>query len=75
MIFEDPATAYVERIIDLHHEIFFYLIVLSVFGIWFLIKINFLFKFQIILVLINSSKIKKSMILKYFLTYLLLVIS
>jgi RNA polymerase sigma factor (sigma-70 family) len=30
IFFQEPATTYMERIIDLHHEIFFYLIILSV---------------------------------------------
>jgi heme/copper-type cytochrome/quinol oxidase subunit 2 len=32
-----------ERIIDLHHEIFFYLIILSVLVFWFLVRIHWLF--------------------------------
>ena len=42
--FNDPATVFMERIIDFHHEIFFYLIILSVLVFWFLFRINFLFK-------------------------------
>lgn len=42
--FNDPATVFMERIIDLHHEIFFYLIVLAFLVLWFLVRINFLFK-------------------------------
>ena len=30
IFFQEPATTYMERIIDLHHEIFFFLIILSV---------------------------------------------
>ena len=29
IFFNDPATTFMERIIELHHEIFFYLIILS----------------------------------------------
>ena len=42
--FATPATAYMEAIVDLHHEICTYLIVLSVLVFWFLVRINFFFK-------------------------------
>ncbi len=43
IFFQEPATTYMERIIDLHHEIFFYLIILSVLVFWFLVRIHWLF--------------------------------
>jgi cytochrome c oxidase subunit 2 len=46
-----------ERIIDLHHEIFFYLIILSVLVLWFLVRINFLFKSEVEIQPIKASKI------------------
>jgi len=55
--FQTPVTSYMERIIDLHHEIFFYLIILSVFVLWFLIRINFLFKNEITIVPVRPSRI------------------
>ena len=55
--FQEPATAYMERIIDLHHEIFFYLIILSVLVLWFLVRINFLFKSEVEIQPIKASKI------------------
>ena len=48
--FQDPATTFMERIINLHHEIMFYLIILSVLVFWFLVRINFFF--------INTSNIR-----------------
>jgi len=57
ILFQDPVTSYMERIIDLHHEIFFYLIILSIFVLWFLIRINFLFKYEITLVPVRPSRV------------------
>ena len=62
--FQEPATAYMERIIDLHHDIFFYLIILSVFVLWFLVRINFLFKSEITIKPIKASKITHNTMLE-----------
>jgi len=43
IFFQEPATIYMERIIDLHHEIFFYLIILSVLVLWFLVRIHWFY--------------------------------
>ena len=43
IFFQQPATTYMERIIDLHHEIFFYLIILSVLVLWFLVRIHWFY--------------------------------
>ena len=43
IFFQEPATTYMERIIDLHHEIFFYLIILSVLVLWFLVRIHWFY--------------------------------
>ena len=43
IFFQEPATTYMERIIDLHHEIFFYLIILSVIVLWFLVRIHWFY--------------------------------
>jgi heme/copper-type cytochrome/quinol oxidase subunit 2 len=53
-----------ERIIDLHHDIFFYLIILSVFVLWFLIRINFLFKSEVSIKPVKASKITHNTILE-----------
>ena len=42
--FLEPPVDYMERIINLHHDIMFYLIILSVVVFWFLVDINFFFK-------------------------------
>jgi len=45
IFFNDPATHYMDKVIELHHEIFFYLIILSFLIFWLLVRINFfLFK-------------------------------
>lgn len=44
IFFNDPATTFMERIIELHHEIFFYLIILSFLVFWLLFRINYLCK-------------------------------
>ena len=48
--FQNPDENFMERIINLHHEIMFYLIILSVLVFWFLVRINFFF--------INTSNIR-----------------
>ena len=42
--FLEPPVDYMERIINLHHDIMYYLIILSVVVFWFLVKINFFFE-------------------------------
>ena len=44
IFFNDPATTFMERIIELHHEIFFYLIILFFIVFWLLVRVNYLFK-------------------------------
>ena len=46
ILFNEPATAYMESLIDLHHEIMFYLIILAVLVFWFLLRINTIFNFS-----------------------------
>ena len=41
--FHSPATSNMERIIDLHHDIFFFLIILSFIVLWAIIRIHWLF--------------------------------
>ncbi len=41
--FQDPATPMMEGIINLHHQIFFYLIFIAVFVVWMLVRILMLF--------------------------------
>jgi len=41
--FNFPASTFMEKLIDLHHNIFHYLILLSIFVFWFLFRINYLF--------------------------------
>nr|YP_010881094.1 cytochrome c oxidase subunit 2 [Moerckia flotoviana]QDE10612.1 cytochrome c oxidase subunit 2 [Pallavicinia lyellii]WIA66596.1 cytochrome c oxidase subunit 2 [Moerckia flotoviana] len=36
--FQDPATPMMQGIIDLHHDIFFFLIVISIFVLWMLVR-------------------------------------
>lgn len=42
--FKNPATFFMEKIIELHHEIFFYLIILFFIVFWLLVRVNYLFK-------------------------------
>ncbi len=42
--FVNPPVDFLERIINLHHDIMFYLIILYVLIFWFLININFFFE-------------------------------
>jgi cytochrome c oxidase subunit 1 len=44
MNFQDPATPVMEKIIDLHHDIQFFLIVIVIAVLWMLIRIVMLFK-------------------------------
>jgi cytochrome c oxidase subunit 1 len=43
MTFQDPATGGMEGIIDLHHEIMFYIIVILTFVFWMIVRIVMLF--------------------------------
>jgi len=43
MLFQDPATPIMEKIIDLHHDILFFLIIVVVFVLWILVRIIALF--------------------------------
>jgi cytochrome c oxidase subunit 1 len=43
LTFQDPATPAMEGIIDLHHEVMFYIIIIIVFVLWMLIRIVMLF--------------------------------
>jgi cytochrome c oxidase subunit 1 len=43
MLFQDPATPIMEKIIDLHHDILFFLIIIVVFVLWVLVRIISLF--------------------------------
>jgi heme/copper-type cytochrome/quinol oxidase subunit 2 len=44
LTFQDPATPGMEGIIDLHHEIMFYIIVIITFVLWMLVRIVILFR-------------------------------
>jgi heme/copper-type cytochrome/quinol oxidase subunit 2 len=46
--FQDPATPGMEGVIDLHHEIMFYIIIIITFVLWMLVRT---------VVLFNSSKL------------------
>jgi cytochrome c oxidase subunit 1 len=46
MTFQDPATPNMEGIIDLHHEIMFYIIIILTFVFWMLVRIVMLFHEQ-----------------------------
>jgi cytochrome c oxidase subunit 2 len=41
--FQDPATPSMEGVIDLHHEIMFYIVVIIIFVLWMLVRIIMLF--------------------------------
>lgn len=60
MGFKDPATALMENIIDLHHMIFFYILLISALVLWLLIQIidNFIY-------LYNFKYLKESYLNKY----------
>jgi heme/copper-type cytochrome/quinol oxidase subunit 2 len=45
--FQDPATPMMSGIIDLHHDIMFYLIIVVIFVLWMLLRIVFFFKYSI----------------------------
>lgn len=42
-LFQDPATSIMENIIDLHHDVTFFLILISVFVCWMLLRIVYFF--------------------------------
>jgi heme/copper-type cytochrome/quinol oxidase subunit 2 len=42
--FQDPATPIMEGIIDLHHDIMFFIIVIIVFVSWLLFKLSYTYK-------------------------------
>jgi heme/copper-type cytochrome/quinol oxidase subunit 2 len=42
--FQDPATPIMEEIIDLHHDIMFFIIVIIVFVSWLLFKLSYTYK-------------------------------
>jgi cytochrome c oxidase subunit 1 len=44
--FQDPATPTMEKIIDLHHDIMFFLVVIITFVLWLVIRIVYLFREQ-----------------------------
>lgn len=44
--FQDPATPCMEGVIDLHHEIMFYLIIVVVFVFWMILRIVDLFEHE-----------------------------
>ena len=44
LTFQDPATAGMEGIIDLHHEIMFYIILIVTFVFWMLVRVVMIFK-------------------------------
>ena len=44
IFFQDPSTNFFEKMILLHHEILFYMVVLFVLILWFIIRINILCK-------------------------------
>ena len=58
--FQDPASPIVEGIIDLHHDIFFYLILVILFVLWILMRILFLFGFGINKGVFHSLQISQS---------------
>lgn len=41
--FQDPATPIMEGIIDLHHDLFFFMVVISIFVVWVLSRIIYFF--------------------------------
>jgi len=41
--FQEPASPIVEGIIDLHHDVFFYLLIILVFVIWVFFRIVYIF--------------------------------
>jgi len=41
--FQDPATPIMEGIIDLHHDLFFFMVVISIFVVWILSRIIYFF--------------------------------
>eukprot|EP00003_Mantamonas_plastica_P011000 TRINITY_DN2057_c0_g1_i1.p3 TRINITY_DN2057_c0_g1~~TRINITY_DN2057_c0_g1_i1.p3 ORF type:complete len:270 (-),score=-118.12 TRINITY_DN2057_c0_g1_i1:5190-5999(-) len=45
MLFQDPATPVMEEIISLHHEVFFFLIVITIFVCWMLFRTVSMFKY------------------------------
>nr|ARO74702.1 cytochrome c oxidase subunit 2 [Aneura pinguis]ASN73989.1 cytochrome c oxidase subunit 2 [Aneura pinguis]QIA59466.1 cytochrome c oxidase subunit 2 [Aneura pinguis]WHW95806.1 cytochrome c oxidase subunit 2 [Aneura pinguis]WHW95848.1 cytochrome c oxidase subunit 2 [Aneura pinguis] len=44
--FQDPATPMMQGIIDLHHDIFFFLIVISIFVLWMLVRALWHFHYE-----------------------------
>lgn len=46
MGFQDPATPVMEGIINFHHDLFFFMIVIAIFVFWFLFNILYYFYFQ-----------------------------
>lgn len=65
--FNDPATALMENIIDLHHFIFFFILMISGLVLWLLVQIieNFIYLYNIRI----NKIITKSSILNKFLSY------
>lgn len=44
--FQDPATPIMEGIIDLHHDLFFFMVVISIFVVWVLSRIVYFFSIR-----------------------------
>ena len=67
--FQDPSTALMENIIDLHHFIFFFIIIISGLVLWMLVQIidNFIFLYNIS---VNLQSKKNSQSLDKFLVYI-----
>jgi heme/copper-type cytochrome/quinol oxidase subunit 2 len=58
--FKDPATSLMENIIDLHHFIFFFILIISGLVLWLLIQIidNFIYLYNIRPQVINKKSKK-----------------
>lgn len=46
MGFQDPATPIMEGIIDLHHDLFFFMIIIFVFVLWLLVRLIYFFSIR-----------------------------
>lgn len=57
-LFQDPATSIMENIIDLHHDIVFFLIVVSIFVLWMLFRVYFFFNTE-------NKKVERSLYLTH----------
>ena len=69
MGFRDPATALMENIIDLHHFIFFFLLLISGLVLWLLIQIidNFIYLYNFN---IKSTTYKKNSLNRFLYLFL-----